>query len=171
MRAGWPIACTPRGPRCPSRVAARVQRSLLSEIFHRSVTQHLVRHAGNISVQVVAGDVTAGADDGGDRVATLPRRKTFDVGAYAWATLTATIALGIALLLDRYLGISNVALVFLTAVLAAAIAHGVWPALYACVISTLAYNFFFLPPLYTFTVADPPIPKTWWRCSSLPSLP
>ncbi len=29
------------------------------------------------------------------------------------------------------------------------------PSLYACVISVLAYNFFFLPPLYTFTIADP----------------
>ncbi len=32
---------------------------------------------------------------------------------------------------------------------------GLWPALFACVISTLAYNFLFLPPLYTFTIADP----------------
>ncbi len=28
-------------------------------------------------------------------------------------------------------------------------------ALFACLLSVLAYNFFFLPPLYTFTIADP----------------
>ena len=44
---------------------------------------------------------------------------------------------------------------FLTAVLASAITYGLWPALFACLISVLAYNFFFLPPLYTFTIADP----------------
>jgi two-component system sensor histidine kinase KdpD len=57
-------------------------------------------------------------------------------------------------LLQRF-GITNVALVFLTAVLAAAITYGIWPSLFACLVATLAYNFFFLPPLYTFTIADP----------------
>ena len=33
--------------------------------------------------------------------------------------------------------------------------YGLWPALFACFVSVLAYNFFFLPPLYTFTIADP----------------
>jgi len=46
-------------------------------------------------------------------------------------------------------------LVFLTAVLASAIVWGLLPSLFAAVASVLAYNFFFLPPLYTFTVADP----------------
>ena len=44
---------------------------------------------------------------------------------------------------------------FLTAVLASAVAYGLLPSLFACLISVLAYNFFFLPPLYTFTIADP----------------
>jgi two-component system sensor histidine kinase KdpD len=29
------------------------------------------------------------------------------------------------------------------------------PALFACLLSTLTFNFFFLPPLYTFTITDP----------------
>ena len=33
--------------------------------------------------------------------------------------------------------------------------YGLWPALLASFVSMLAYNFFFLPPLYTFTIADP----------------
>jgi two-component system sensor histidine kinase KdpD len=40
-------------------------------------------------------------------------------------------------------------------VLASAITYGLWPALATCLVSVLAYNFFFLPPLYTFTIADP----------------
>src|SRR5246500_971912 len=39
--------------------------------------------------------------------------------------------------------------------LASAIAWGLLPSLFAAVVSVLAYNFFFLPPLYTFTVGDP----------------
>ena len=33
--------------------------------------------------------------------------------------------------------------------------YGLWPSLFAGLICALAYNFFFLPPLYTFTIADP----------------
>jgi two-component system sensor histidine kinase KdpD len=33
--------------------------------------------------------------------------------------------------------------------------YGLWPALLACLASLLAYNFFFLPPLYTFRITDP----------------
>jgi two-component system sensor histidine kinase KdpD len=45
--------------------------------------------------------------------------------------------------------------VLLTAVLGSAVAYGLWPSLFACLVCALAYNFFFLPPLYTFTIAAP----------------
>src|SRR5207342_2389470 len=45
--------------------------------------------------------------------------------------------------------------VFLIAVLASAVTYGLWASLFACFVSVLSYNFFFLPPLYTFTIADP----------------
>ena len=57
--------------------------------------------------------------------------------------------------LQHLLAVQNISLVFLTAVLTSAIAYGLWPSLFACLVSVLAYNFFFLPPLYTFTIADP----------------
>src|SRR5208282_6182270 len=36
-----------------------------------------------------------------------------------------------------------------------AVAYGLWPSLFAVLLSVLAYNFFFLPPIYTFTISDP----------------
>ena len=44
---------------------------------------------------------------------------------------------------------------FLTAIVAVAVRFGLWPSLFASVASSLCYNFFFLPPIYTFTIADP----------------
>jgi len=38
---------------------------------------------------------------------------------------------------------------------AVAARYGLWPSLLATVASSLCYNFFFLPPIYTFTVTDP----------------
>ncbi len=46
-------------------------------------------------------------------------------------------------------------MVFLMAVLLTAVNFGIWPAIYASVLSFLVYNFFFIPPIYTFTVAEP----------------
>ena len=39
--------------------------------------------------------------------------------------------------------------------LASAVTFGLLPALYASIVAMLAFNFFFLPPLYTFTIAAP----------------
>ena len=51
--------------------------------------------------------------------------------------------------------IPNLSMVFLLAMLVTAMSFGIWPAIFASVLSFLAYNFFFIPPLYTFTVAEP----------------
>jgi two-component system sensor histidine kinase KdpD len=50
---------------------------------------------------------------------------------------------------------STVGFAFLLAVLAVSAAWGLRCAIFLSVIATLAYNFFFLPPIGTFTVADP----------------
>ncbi len=60
-----------------------------------------------------------------------------------------------AMLIQPLLGVENVDLVFLTAVVGVAVRYGLWPSLLATVASSLCYNFFFLPPIYTFTITDP----------------
>ena len=46
-------------------------------------------------------------------------------------------------------------MIFLTAVLVSAVWFGVRAAIFASVLSFLAYDFFFIPPLYQFTIAEP----------------
>ena len=58
-------------------------------------------------------------------------------------------------MIKPYFGIENVDLVFLTAVVSVAVRYGLWPSLLASVAASLCYNFFFLPPVYTFTITDP----------------
>ena len=50
---------------------------------------------------------------------------------------------------------TTVALAYLLVVLFVATAWGSWPALMASVVGVLCFNFFFLPPVYTLTIADP----------------
>ena len=49
----------------------------------------------------------------------------------------------------------NISMVFLVAVLFAAVRFGIWPAVVSSILSFLGYNFFFIDPVYTFTVARP----------------
>ena len=74
---------------------------------------------------------------------------------FLYATLAVGAALGIGKLLTELTPIPNLSMVFLLAVLLTAVSFGIWPAIYASVLSFLAYNFFFIEPLYTFTIAEP----------------
>jgi two-component system sensor histidine kinase KdpD len=133
-------------------VIGKSTRSRWFELLHGSVVHELVRRSGTISVHVIAGD--SGEAVPAKTITTAPAQPEIDLRPYAWTTGIVALALGIGVPLQQYLSITNVALVFLTAVLIAAIRFGLLPSLYACLISVLAYNFFFLPPLYTFTIAD-----------------
>jgi two-component system sensor histidine kinase KdpD len=69
--------------------------------------------------------------------------------------LIVAIGLCAGALIQPLFGIENVDLVFLTAVVGVAVRYGLWPSLLASVAASLCYNFFFLPPIYTFTITDP----------------
>jgi two-component system sensor histidine kinase KdpD len=75
------------------------------------------------------------------------------------AYLSSTVAVAIATLAGRlFLAVAplpNISIVFLLAVLFSAVSFGMWPAIYASVLSFLAYDFFFIEPLYTFQITEP----------------
>ncbi|KGI79117.1 sensor histidine kinase [Oleiagrimonas soli] len=82
----------------------------------------------------------------------LPSRRRSGLGAYAYATLATALAFVLAFVADRYLSVANLALIFLTAVLAVAVRTRMRVAVYTAVLCFLGYNFFFTPPRYTFTI-------------------
>ncbi|HKB95868.1 MAG TPA: sensor histidine kinase KdpD, partial [Rhizomicrobium sp.] len=121
------------------------------EFFSPSLAQEIIRRAGEMSVHIVP-------ERGGKQdiaKAAARERPRLEPRAFAGSFAISLAGLGVGLLLRQTLAVSNVALVLLVAVLASAVAFGLWPSLFACLFLALAYNFFFLPPLYTFTIADP----------------
>jgi two-component system sensor histidine kinase KdpD len=136
-------------------IIGKSSRAPWFELLHGSVVHELVRHAGNISVHVIAGDATAGEPIPKKTVGTAPASPTFEIRPYIVALAAVTIALGVSRSIQPYFGIENVDLVFLVAVVVIAVRYGLLPSLAASLAASLCYNFFFLPPLYTFTIADP----------------
>ena len=132
-------------------VTATRRGSRWQDFIRPPLAQEIVRRAPDVSVHVVPErpgeqDVTK---------AGLPDKSSLDPRAFAASLLIGAAGLGVGLLLRQTLAVSNVALVLLLAVLASAVRYGLWPSLCTGLALALAYNFLFLPPLYTFTVADP----------------
>jgi two-component system, OmpR family, sensor histidine kinase KdpD len=134
-------------------VIGKSNRSRLFELIHGSVVHELVRKTGSISVHVISADDSETVPP--KSVETRPAIEPIRIEPYLGGASAVAVALGIGLLLKHFIAVQSISLVFLTAILASAIAWGLWPSLFAAIASMLAYNFFFLPPLYTFTVGDP----------------
>lgn len=76
------------------------------------------------------------------------------LNGYAAATLMVAGALGLAALLPTATANAVAALVLLVPVWATALLYGWRSSVLAAVEAAFAYNFFFIPPLYTFVIAD-----------------
>jgi len=136
-------------------VIGKSTRSRWFEILHGSVVHELVRSSGNISVHVIAGEHLIQEPVPKKTVRTAEEVKPFDAIPYLMATLAVAVALGVDELIKPIVGVENVDLVFMTAIVAVAVRYGLLPSLFASVVASLCYNFFFLPPIYTFTLGDP----------------
>src|SRR3984893_8164904 len=102
-------------------VIARSMRPRWSEMVYGSVTHRLIRRAGTISVHVIA---PPDAPTSQDMLAIRPpiRPKALDVNPYLGSLGMVVCALLLGLVLQRFLAVTNIALVFLTAILTSAIA-------------------------------------------------
>ncbi len=133
-------------------VVGKAKRPRAFEAVFGSVVRDLIDRAETIAIYVVP------EEGGGARKRPLGDLLPWpaltaggalqSVGLTALATITAYP-------LDAFIGVSNLTLVFVAAVLISALTRGLWPGLLTGVLSALAYNWFYTDPRFTFTVADP----------------
>ena len=144
-----------RGNNITQIVIGKSTRSRFFEILHGSVVHDLVRRAGSVSVHIIAGEDIEGEQIAAKTVRTAEPQQAFDARPYILSLGAVAISLAAGEAIQPWFGIENVDLVFLTGIVAVAARFGLLPSLLASVVASLCYNFFFLPPLYTFTIADP----------------
>ncbi|MCF4167721.1 sensor histidine kinase KdpD [Zavarzinia compransoris] len=133
-------------------VIGRSRRGRWRALWSGSPVQRLLRLAGPIEILVLP-DLAA------EKPAAPPRteRRAIDPRPYFWSALMVAGVTGAAHLaagVGRNTN-STLSLVFIAAVIASALNFGLLPSLATAVLATLAFNVFFMPPLYAFTVADP----------------
>lgn len=132
-------------------VIGRSRDSFFSELLRRSLPHELVRRTQDIAIHLVTRESEPQERSGLSFLRGLPRAPLH----FLYATLAVAVALLVGEILTELTPIPNLSMVFLLAVLVTAMSFGVWPAIFASVLSFLAYNYFFIPPLYTFTIAEP----------------
>ena len=74
--------------------------------------------------------------------------------SYAWSVLSILAVTVFGYVLTPYLDLTNIALLYLLPVLISAVRWGRGPAFLASFLGVLAFNFFFVPPIFTFEVAN-----------------
>jgi len=143
--------------RATQLILGKASRSRWHEWRHGSVVDNMVRRASGVAVHVLT------LDEAGERARTRHAVVGQQAGPDRWGTpLGYGVSLGLVALVTL-LGysisgignVTNIALLYLLPVLVAATRFGLRTGIIAGLASSLAYNFFFIPPLLTFSIADP----------------
>jgi two-component system sensor histidine kinase KdpD len=135
-------------------IIAKSERSPWFELLHGSVVGKLYRESGAISVTAIS---PRGATIPAKSVETAPHHEGIAWRGYllSAAAVAATVGVGMIMNAVSPQALGSLGMVFLVPVLVSAVFFGRRTAFITALLSVMAYNFFFLPPLYTFTIADP----------------
>jgi two-component system sensor histidine kinase KdpD len=133
-------------------VVGRSRGTFLNELLRRSLPHELVRRTQDIAIHLVTRESEAPARRSLFR---WPKALSAAPSDFLYAVTAVIAALAIGEVLTTLTPIPNLSMVFLLAVLVTAMSVGIWPAIFASILSFFVYNFFFIPPLYTFTIAEP----------------
>ena len=140
-----------REARATQIIVGKSARSWWFELRHGSIVDRLVRDAGQMAVHVLPAE-------SGPRPATRGRAGGGHWGRpsdYLWAALMVAAMTVVGRLALAIIDLGNIALLYLVPVMFAAASFGLRAGLFAGLLSSLAYNFFFLPPTGTLTVSNP----------------
>jgi two-component system sensor histidine kinase KdpD len=133
-------------------VVGRPRGSSFSELLGRSLPYELVHRTQDIAIHLVTKESEVSTKKPFFRWPSTLQTNPWN---FLFAVVAVTGALAVGKVLTTLTPIPNLSMVFLLAVLVTAMNVGMWPAIFASILSFLAYNFFFIPPLYTFTIAEP----------------
>lgn len=138
--------------RATQLIVGKSVRSRWFELRHGSVVDRLVRESLEIAIHVlpVGSDTVRKV-----RPAAAPGWSWGTRSAYGWTALMVAAVTVAASALFHILNLGNVALLYLLPVMVSSSLFGLRPGLFAGILSSLAYNYFFLPPTGTLSVNNP----------------
>ncbi len=115
-----------------------------------SPLDEIVRGSGDIDVYVISGDVTKPHL----HPAAKAQRVAVHKREWLWSILTVATCTGIAGLMIPYFEQVDLVMVYLLGIVIIANRTSIWPTMFGTLLSIAAFDFFFVPPQYTFAVND-----------------
>ncbi len=115
-----------------------------------SMLDELVRGSGDIEVYVISGD----AGESVKGIITKSGRHVPKTEEWLFSLGVVGICTGLSFLMAPYIEVADLAMVYLLGVVIAAGRTDRGPSLFAAFLSVAAFDFFFIPPYYTFAVND-----------------
>ena len=137
--------------RATQLVVGKSSRSRWFEFRHGSVVDQLIRGMPGIAVHVLPLEKATAR-----RARFKPDFSQLRQGrAYTATSIMVAAVTAIGSQLFHVLALGNVALLYLLPVMIASTRFGLWPGIFAGLLSSLAYNYFFLPPVGSLSINNP----------------
>ncbi len=130
-------------------VVGKPVRPMWKRILPGSIADALIRGGNDTDVYVISGEEAAHLPF---VAPARPRRIAWR--PWAWAAIVVAAATAVAWLMFPRFELSNLIMVYLLGVVAVASRFGAGPSTFACLLSVATFDFFFVPPYFTFAVAD-----------------
>ena len=127
-------------------VAGKPPRRGLWARFTPDLVDELIARSGSIDVYVISAETAPEAP--------AVEKSSTPISGYLWSTLAVLLLSMVNALLSRYLAPTNLVMAYLGLVCAIAFRLGRGPAFWASTMSLAAFDFYFVPPYYTFAVSD-----------------
>lgn len=137
----------------------RITRIILGKPTHTrwhdlvfgSLVDEIIRASGNIDVYVIRGDAELEPGPAGP---PLPTSEQPPPAAYRMGVLILLLTTLLAAAVDRHFGLSEVIMVYLLGIVLVALRYGRGVSILISALAVAALDFLFVPPRFTFLVAD-----------------
>jgi two-component system sensor histidine kinase KdpD len=130
-------------------VIGKPTHSRIRDLLRGSLLDDIVRGSGDIDVHVISGDT--GHAPPAERAA-IP--SAIDWPQYGWTSALVAAATATAVLGRQILSLPDLVMIYLLVIMIVAIRFGRGPSTLAAALSVATFDFFFVPPYYTFAVSD-----------------
>ena len=132
-------------------IIGKPQHMRLWEIIHGSVVDKVIRQSQGVSIHVIPGNQQ---EAGSAQIQTLKIRNSPKLIPYLASSLMVIVMTLVLTLVSPFLGLVNISLAYLLPILLSAARWGTFPAIATAFMGTMAFDLFFVPPIFKFTVAD-----------------
>ncbi|WP_407351674.1 ATP-binding protein [Luteimonas sp. R10] len=129
-------------------VLGRTRERPFARMFNRTITQQLLQRGAHFELTIISPP----------EARARARRSLRDLGSYPgrhdaiWAATAAAAATALGAIAEPWLGLTDLSMVFIVAVVLVAARTRMTAAVIAATLCFLAYNFFFIDPRYTFYI-------------------